>query len=205
MKKKLLLPLILSLLLLLAGCSKTKLEPGQSLTAFKKGSVTVSSMISDKDAKSYFGIRFKDSKKEIKEDIVDYFSDIYDDDIKITKFKKGKDYISFTYTLEDAEDLGFYDELSLEDYADKNRFDDVEELADTLDFITYGKEKSVDSDDIDKYEDDFVQRVQGGSKGAYYKMPKKILLVTDDLKYEKVSNDTIFVKRNSTGIIVFKK
>ena len=205
MKKKLLLPLILSLLSLLAGCSKTKLEPSQSLTVFKKGSVTVSSMLSDKDAKSYFGIRFKDSAKEIKEDIVDYFSDIYDDDIKITKFKKGKDYISFTYTLEDAEDLGFYDELSLEDYADKNRFDDVEELADTLDFITYGKEKSVDSDDIDKYEDDFVQRVQGGSKGAYYKMPKKILLVTDDLKYEKVSNDTIFVKRNSSGIIVFKK
>lgn len=203
--KKVLLPLILTILFSLTGCSNTKLEPGESFITFKKDSVSIASSVSDKDVKKVYDIRFKDSSKEIKEELADYLSDIHDEDIKITKFKKGKDYINFTYKLEDVEDIGFYEDTTLEDFADDEGYDDVEELADDVEFVTYGKEKSVDSDDIDKYEDDLVQRVHGGNKGVYYKMPKKILLVTDGLKYEKISGDTIYVKRNSSGIIVYKK
>ncbi|NLE25695.1 MAG: hypothetical protein GX625_10215 [Clostridiaceae bacterium] len=203
--KKALLPLTLIILLSLTGCSKTKLEQGESFVTFKKDSVSVACSLSGKDAKSEYGIRIKDNSKDIKEDLVDYFSDIFDADIKITEFKKGKDFINFTYEIEDAEDLGYYDETTLEDYADDLRYDDVEELAEEIEFITYDKEKSVDSDDIDKYEDDFVQYVTGGDKGMYYKTQNKILLVTEKLKYEKISNDTIYIKRNSSGIIVYKK
>lgn len=203
--KKVLLPLTLIILLSLTGCSKTKLEQGESFVTFKKDSVSVACSLSGKDAKSEYGIRIKDDSKDIKEDLVDYFDDYYDIDIKITKFKKGKDFINFTYVIEDAGDLGYYVETTLEDYADDLHYDDVEELADDREFITYDKEKSVDSDDIDKYEDDFVQRVNGGAKGVYYKTPNKILLVSEDLKYEKISKDTIYIKRNSSGIIVYKK
>lgn len=203
--KKALLPLTLIILLSLTGCSKTKLEQGESFVTFKKDSVSVAFSVSEKDAKKLYDIRFKDNSKDIKEDLVDYFSDIFDADIKITEFKKGKDFINFTYEIEDAEDLGYYDETTLEDYADDLRYDDVEELAEEIEFITYDKEKSVDSDDIDKYEDDFVQYVTGGDKGIYYKTQNKILLVTEKVKYEKISKDTIYIKRNSSGIIVYKK
>jgi hypothetical protein len=203
--KKVLLPLILSVLLLLTGCSNVKLEPGESFITFKKKSASITFSVSEKDVKRVFDIRFKDSSKEIKEELADYLSDIHDDDIKITKFKKGKDFINFTYELEDVEDMDFYEKMTLEDYADDEGYDDVEELADDVEFVRYGKDKSVDSDDIDKYEDDLVQYVYGGDKGIYYKLPKKILLVTDGLKYKKISSDTIYVKRNSSGIIVYKK
>lgn len=202
--KKVLLPLSLIILLSLTGCSNTKLEPGESFITFKKDSVSIACSVSDKDVKKVYDIRFKDSSKEIKEELTDYLSDVHDEDIKITKFKKGKDFINFIYELEDAEDIGYLDETTLEDYADDLRYDDVEELADDVEFITYGKEKSVDSDDIDKYEDDLVQLVKGGNKGTYYKIPNKILLVSEKLKYEKISNDTIYIKRNSSGIIVYK-
>lgn len=204
MKKIFLLPLLFIILLSFVGCSKIKLETGESFVTFNKDSVSVACSVSDKDAKKLYDVRIKDSNKDIKEDLVDYFSDIYDEDIKITEFKKGKDYINFTYELEDAEDIGYLDETTLEDYADDLRYDDVEELADDVEFITYDKEKSVDSDDIDKYEDDLVQVVQGGNKGMYYKAPNKILLVPEKLKYEKISNDTIYIKRNSSGIIVYR-
>ncbi len=202
--KKALLPLTLIILLSLTGCSKTKLEQGESFVTFKKDSVSVACSLSEKDAKKLYDIRIKDDNKDIKEDLVDYFSDNYDIDIKITKFKKGKDFINFTYETEDAEDIGYYDDTTLEDYADDLRYDDVEELADDMEFITYDKEKSVDSDDIDKYEDDLVQFVKGGDKGMYYKTPNKMLLVSEKLKYERISKDTIYIKRNSSGIIVYK-
>ena len=84
-------------------------------------SASITFSVSEKDVKRVFDIRFKDSSKEIKEELADYLSDIHDDDIKITKFKKGKDFINFTYELEDVEDMDFYEKMTLEDYADDPR------------------------------------------------------------------------------------
>lgn len=206
MKKFFLLPLLLFLLLSLVGCkSSIKLETGQSLTTFNnKGALSITTSLSSKDARDLFDVRIKDSKKDIKEDLIDHFSYLYDEEIKVTKLKKGKDFVNFTFTIDDAELFGFYDDLTLEDYA-YDYYYDLEDMAEYEEFVTYKKDESLDSDDLIDYEDDFVQYVHGGNEGAYYKTPKKILLVSDNLKYKKISNDTIFIRRNSSGIIVYKK
>lgn len=207
MKKALLLTLIFVVLLSLVGCSnKTKLEPGETFVTFEKNSIIVSCVVPGDDAEDDFRIRMKDSSKEIRKDLEDYFSDIFDDEYKITEFKKGKDYISFTYELEDIRAMGFFKKTTLKEYAEDFGYDDLEEMAEYNEFILYSNEKSVDEDDLEEYEDEYVQIVFGGDNGTYYKFPNKILLVSDGLKYKKISNDTIYIKRNSIPkIIVYKK
>jgi len=46
--------------------------------------------------------------------------------------------------------------------------------------------------------------VYGYDEGAYYEVPGTILLVDDELDYEKIANNIIYVDDESEGIIVFK-
>jgi len=217
MKKALSVLMIFAVLLTLVGCgSKVKLYPGQVFVEFKKDTVAIQFSVPKDDAEDEFDINFKDSTKSIQKDLEDYFSDDYDGDVKIKDLKKGKDYISFTVEL-DADDFAdmyrysYHNEYTLEDYADDRGYDDVDELAENQKFVLYSNGKTVDEDDVSKYEDDYAVMVFGSGlgmfgQGAYFKFPKNILIVAKDLKYEKISNNTIFIKRSSSsGIVVVKK
>jgi len=197
--------------------SSVKLEEGQMLINFKKNSVAISFNMSGDDAEYEFDISMDDSSNEIKEAISDNLS--YDfDDFKLTSFKKGKDNISFTVEVDAEtfiEDIGwegsYHEKYTLADFAEEYGLDDVEELGDYFTFVDFNSGDDIDEDDLAKYEDEYIAVVAApnfGSmgKGVYFQFPNKILLVTDTVKYKKISNNTIFIKSGSDyGIVVIKK
>jgi len=216
MKKVLSVLLLLVVFATFVGCgSKVKLEPGQMFIEFGKDTVIIKYSMSDDDAEDEFDINMKDSNKDIAADLEDYFSDDFDGDIKIKDLKKGKDYISFAVEI-DADDFAdyfrysYHNEYTFEEYAEDMGYDDVEELGEDRKFVEFSNGKSLSKKDLDKYEDDYAVLVFGSglnsSQGVYFKFPKNILIVSKDLKYEKISNDTIFIKRSSgSGVVVVKK
>lgn len=227
MKKALSFLLIFVVLFSFAGCSgddsgkkksekaeKIELETGQMFIEFKKKSVIVTYMMRDDDAEYEYDINMKDSKKDIEEDLEDYFSDLFNDNVKISELKKGKDYISFSVEVDADSFIDFYEGSYHEKYTLKEHvylcgYASVEDFGRSYRFVSYKNDKKVDSGDLGKYKNDYLVWVSsimdnGSRKGIYYKLPSKILLVSKELKYEKISDDTIFIKRNSDGIIVVK-
>ena len=204
MKKTSLIALFLIVSLSFVGCSKVKLEPGEVFITYKKGSSITTFSVSEKDAKNEFGIRLSDSKKEMKDELTDYFKNIYGNKFEITDIKKGKDYIEFTYEVEAP--TGQWYRSTLEEYAEKRHYDDMDEMAEREELVFYKNKKSADGKDLEKHSDDYVESVRGGKDGTYYRFEGNIIFVSENLKYKKISNDTIYVKRNSSnGIVIFKK
>lgn len=211
MKKFLAVIMALVFVLSLTGCSKVKLKEGEShIVIDKKGTVSIEFYMSDKDADKTFDIDTEDKVKDIKEDLEDLFDD-YDIDAEIKNVKASKDYLKFTMVVEDADDYGIDLDMTLEDYAD-DRYCDIDELEDEgIKFYTYkseGKDK-VKSKDLEDYEDYKVLGVNSTSLTGgevYITVPGEIVLVTDGIKFEKVSKNTIYIKKSKSykDIIVYK-
>lgn len=191
----------------LTGCkSGFKLEEGQSSTIIDKdGKITMSVYLSDKDLNESYGLDFEDDKDEIEEAIIEMFDEFYGTDIEITKFKKGKDNVQFTMVTEDGDFFGYDLDNTLEDYAEASFYENVEELADSEDFVNFKDGKDLDKEKVEKYEDAIAIYVYGDEEGSYFKMPNKILFVDENLEYEKKSSDTIFIEDGSSGVVVFKE
>jgi len=235
MKKFLSLLLIIAVLLTCISCGKdnsdnakessrkidskakgdVELENGQMYFNFKKDTVALSVSLSGDDAEDELDIDMNDSTNDIKEAILDSFGNDFDD-VEITAFKKGKDYISFTIEV-DADSFSegmpgsYYDEYSLSDLAEEYGLDGVEELCDYYTFVDFSSEEEIDEDELAEFEDHYVAYVFAPIDGAfdegvYFQFPKKILLITDNVKYKKISNNTIFIKSNSeAGLVVIQK
>ncbi|PKM93503.1 MAG: hypothetical protein CVU84_15095 [Firmicutes bacterium HGW-Firmicutes-1] len=196
--------------LTLSGCkSDVTLEEGQYYKVIKKdGSASIDWCLSDDEAEEIFGFDFKkDDKDEMKEAILDKI-DEWDYDVEFTNFKKGDDYIKYTLIDEEGDDILFEDvDFTLEDYADDYYNLDVDELAEDMKFVYYKNDEKVDEEDIEDYEDSFAISIYGDIEGAYYKVPGKILLVgeeSEDMDYEKISKDTIFLDKDVSVVIVYK-
>ncbi|NLX64856.1 MAG: hypothetical protein GX022_08820 [Clostridiaceae bacterium] len=58
---------------------------------------------------------------------------------------------------------------------------------------------------MEKHKDNLIQLVMDHAVGEYYKKPKRILMVSDGLKYKKLSDDTILVLYDTSGIIVYEE
>lgn len=194
---------------------KNELENGQMYFNFKKDTVALSISLSGEDAEDTFDIDMNDSNNDIKDAIADSFGNDFDE-VEITAFKKGKDYIYFTIEV-DADSFSngmegsYYAELSLGDLADEYGLGSVGELCDYYTFVDYSKEKDIDEEDLEVYGDDYVAYVFAPIDGAfdngvYFQFPNKILLITDNVKYKKISSNTIFIKGGSdAGLAVIKK
>lgn len=195
------------LIISLSGCkSNVKLEEGQTYTILdSKGKMTMSAFLSDKEFDGSYGVNFDDDDDEIKESIVDLFDDVYGMDVEVSKFKKGKDNVKFTLVSEDAEDFGYDLEYTLEDYAEDNYYEDIDDMSEYESFVFYKNDEDLNEDELEDYEDAIVIYVYGSEEGAYYKFPSKILLIDEDMDYEKVSSNTIFVEDNESGLIVIEE
>lgn len=194
---------------------KNELENGQMYFNFKKDTVALSISLSGEDAEDSFDIDMNDSNDDIKDAIVDSFGNDFDE-VEIIDFKKGKDYLYFTIEV-DADSFSsgmegsYYAGLSLGDLADEYGLGGVGELCDYYTFVDYSKEKAIDEEELEEYADDYVAYVFAPIDGAfdngvYFQFPKKILLITDNVKYKKISNNTIFIKGGSdAGLAVIEK
>lgn len=207
MKKVSSVILVFLLIISLSGCkSNVKLEEGQTYTVLDSdGGMSMSVFLSDKELDGSYGVDFDDDEDEIEESIIELFDDSYGMDVEITKFKKGKDNVSFTMTSEDAEDYGYDLEYTLEEFAEDSYYEDIDELAETESFIVYKDEKDLDEDELKNYEDAIVIYVGASDEGSYYKFPSKILLVDENLDYNKVSSDTIFIEDNGFGMVIIEQ
>lgn len=197
--------MILFFISILTGCTKVKLEENQSFATFKSnGDVILSEYLSDNDADDYLDIDTSDKNSKIKKDLISFFDDNLNMDVKVTKIKATKDYIKFTITSKDADNMGFDADYALSDYADDYYGDDVDVLAENQDFVYFKNGNDVKDKDLSDYEDDIAVQVNGGEEGTYYKFPGKIL-VLNDLDFNKISNDTIYIDDDENGIVVYNK
>ncbi len=210
MKKTMLVTsLLLVLSMVLSGCflaGGIKLEEDQIEYIFDEdGGLTLRAFMSDKELEDAFDVDFDDKKKEIEEDIIDYFDDEVDTDVEVKKLDISKDTASFELYIEDGEDFFMEMEVSLEDYADDYYGVDVDELEDYEEFVYYKDGDDVKNKDVEDFSDDYVINVHGGDEGAYYTFPSKVLLVGDKVDYEKIDNDTIFIDDGEYGLVVIEE
>lgn len=206
MKKLVTLIITIVILVSLSGCkSNIKLEEGQSyLILNEKSEMTMSVYLSDKEFDGSYGIDFDDDDDEIKENIIELFDDVYDMDMEVKKFKKGKDNVKFTLFSEDGDKFGYDLDYTLEDYADDNFYEDIDALSEYQAFLTYKDGEDLDEDDLEDYADSIILYVYGSDEGSYYKFPSEILLVDDNMDYEKIAKNIIYVDDNESGYVVLK-
>lgn len=185
----------------LLGGSAIKLKEGQGHVIINDdGELTMIGYREDKDLEDDFDIDFDDDE----DDIIDDMQDALDDDdieAEVTEFKKDDDFGNFTIEFEDFEWV-FYDWYeTLEDFADQ--YGDYEAVADDIDFITFDKdEDSLDEDDLEDLEDSFVILLDGGDDGIYYEFESDIAAVDEDLKFEWISSNIIFVEDGEYGYLI---
>lgn len=207
MRKLISIITVITMVAALTGCSsKVKLEEDQMHFNFDKDDgITLTALIDDKDLEDDMDIDFDDKVKEIEEDIQDYLDD-EDQDGELISFKKDDDMGLVEIYYDDLDELYMELDNSLEDYAD-DMYGDFDDFADEEEFIYYKNEKDVDEDDLEDYEDYYVVSVYGGEDGIYYTFPSKIILVHEDVDYEKISDNTIFIEDSTewNGVVIIEE
>lgn len=214
MKKIINILLALIMTLSLTACSgSVSLEEGQGHFIFTEdGEVTMNGYIDEDELEDEFDIDMDDDEDDILDDMQDYFEDGFEElaeildvdfEVEVEEIKKEKDGVSATIIFSDFEFIieDWYEKL--EDLADE--FGDFEDLADEIDFVTYQKEDDVDEDDLEDYEDNFVIQLDGQDEGMYYEFPTEILLVDEDIKFERISDTIIFVEDGEVGYVVVEE
>jgi len=191
---------------------KIELDVGQMHINFKKDTVAISFNISSDDMEDMLDISMDESNDDIRDALIESFSNDFGDDVEMTSFKKGKNYVSFTIEV-DAESFSenwqgsYHQQYTLSEFAEDYNMDSVEELCDYYTFLDFSSEDVIDIEDLAKYAENYVVYV-GGSlstsiKGLYFQFPDKILMITDSMEYKKISNNTIFVESGS-GLVIVK-
>lgn len=209
MKKVLAMTLVLSLLtVLLSGClgGGIKLEENQVEVIFDKdGGITMRSYSEDRDFEDDFEVDFDDDKDDILKDMEDYIEDYITDDFEIKSLKLNKDTAEFEIYFEDAEDLYMELKDTLEDYAEDWHYVDIEDLEDEEDFVYFKDGEDVKGKDLEDYADYLCVNVHGGDEGSYYTFPSKVAIVSEDVKFEKINNNTIFIEDDEYGVVVIEE
>ena len=186
---KLLLIVIVAFMTVCASCSDgIKLEANQTHIIFDKNdgmtslSIFPSYDVGDKTREKFFQ---------------DYF-DKENKGGKLVSFKRQGDYGLLQAYYSDAKKQYPRYGNTLDDYLYGN-------IADKINFVYYKDNLAVNSNDIEKYRDLLVFYAHGGSGGGYYTFPGKLFLVEDTISYDKINNSTIFIQKNSYGVLVYEK
>lgn len=204
MRKIIIGSFLLVLVFALTSCSSgIDLEEGQAYWTFDEdGGLTMEMLVDSDDFEDEFDADLDDKDKEIIEDLEDSFDD-QDVDAEVKSLKVKKDTVNIEIYVEDSKDIFMEIKDTLEDLADQWDMD-LEDFLDGNELVYYKNEKDVDEDDIEDYEDLLYIRVSEGSDGMYYTVPGKIILVSDTLDFEKISNDTIYVD-DDNGYVFFEE
>lgn len=209
MKRILAITMVLSLVgLMMSGClgGGITLEENQGEYIFDKdGGVTMRAVMEDKDFEDAFDTDFDDKKSDIEDDMKDYIEDELTDDFEIKTLKINKDTAEVEIYFEDSGDMYMELKDTLEDYADDYYGIDLDELEDYMDFVYYKDEEDVKGKDLEDYADYLFIEVYGADEGTYYTFPSKIAIVDEDVKFEKISNNTIFIEDDEWGMVVIEE
>lgn len=204
MRKIVVILLVVLMAFSLSSCSSVKLEDDQEMyTISSDGSVRYTMMINGDEFASEIGFDFdKDKTRAIREAITDYLEENRIN-ATLNSFKKSGDFAFVDITYNRLKDIMLSGSYELEDYADEY-YGNIRTLADSAKFILYSKETTIDTDDIRKYTDNSIIAVADHADGTYYKLPGRILLVSGNMKYTKISNDTILVENGDSGYVVHR-
>jgi len=215
MKKIISIVLVLTMVVSLTGCDAIsgllgggghKLEEGESYAIINAdGELTVEMAISADMLDEDFNADIDDDPEDIMDDMQDMIDDELDNldlksDIEVTDVKVKDDIATVTIVAEDFEFLFPVCYETLADYADL--MGGYEAIADMTPFITYEDEDELDDKDLEDYEDGTVLSVDGGEEGTYFEFDDDIAIVTDDMKFEMIKSNIIYVKGGDSGLIV---
>lgn len=188
---------------------KNNLEENQRFHEFTKNDQMLRIKVWDEDL-------FKDCiGEELTNDVDDmtkFIKDRYnkrDMDVDIINIVIENDTITITEKIYKLDDVCFtpdrmLDGTTLEDVVKVEGYDDFEDLADDLEFVTFKNEKRIDEEQLEDYKGLYAIAVYGYEEGAYFKIPGKIILVLDTINFKRITNDTIYVKDENDGIILFE-
>jgi hypothetical protein len=215
MKKIMSLVLVTAMLVSLTGCDLISgllggggydLEEGEShIIITADGELTAVMAMSEDVLDEDFDADIGDDEEDIMADMQDMIDDQLDEwdidtDIEITEVKVKDDVAFVTLVSEDFEFLFPQCYETLEDYADM--MGGYEVIAEATPFITYEDEDDVDEDDLEDYADGTVIGLDGGEEGTYFEFEDDIALVSDDMDFEMIESNIIYVEGDESGLIV---
>ena len=211
--KKVLIVAALCIALILSSCVQNKvlqnMDYGQRYHELTEDGDFLRTKFFDDDAFEYCTGEELDDDED---DMIEYIEDVVGSDVKVLGVEIEDDEIWIYEEMKHIGDFCIgpifddYEDSTCEEVADEYGYDDFEELIEDegLDLELYKNGDKVRSSDLNDYEECYIMMVYGYDEGAYYEVPGTILLVDDELDYEKIANNIIYVDDESEGIIVFK-
>jgi len=204
MKKLFLLLLVALMMLSLSSCRSIKLEESQEMYVISSdGSVRMKMMVEGDELAADVGFDYAKDKNRIITQAINEYIENTGLDAKLNSFRKSGDYAFVDITFYNFKDIMSTANYALEDYAD-DYYGNLRTLADSANFIIYSNESVLDKGDIRKYAEFSIMEVSDSGAGTYYKLPGRILLVSGDIQYTKISSDTILIENGDYGYVVHK-
>jgi len=215
MKKIISIVLVLTMLVSLTGCNVITgllggggydLEEGESSAVITAdGELTVVMAIGEDMLDEDFNADIDDDPEDIMSDMQDMIDEQLDQwdiksDIEVTEVKVKDDIATVTMVCEDFEFLFPECYETFEDYADMMGGYDV--VADNTPFITFDGEDELDDNDLEDYADGTAIGLDGGEEGTYFEFEDDIAIVSDDMRFEMIKSNVIYVKGGEAGLIV---
>lgn len=168
------------ILLLVTGCSKVKIEEGES------------HVILNKDDSLEVSILHENEDEDDKDDVEDDIDDNWGRDVDIKRLKVNKKTIEATLVFDDYDDFGGIQIHDLDEYFEDNMDYDFEDVEDEELLYDFKKDEVATEKQLKRAKDAKILTYYG--EKVYITVPGKILFVSD--KFEKINNNTVYFRRS---------
>ncbi len=205
MKKTIIFVLVISLIMLLVGCTPSvSLEENQLHFILDKDGSGTLRMELDQDGLVWFFDLDINSDIDYLMDAIEEFFVVDGINVTIKKVAVVNNDIKVEILFYDFEDLGFGGDNDLDDLIKDWGYIDAKELAIEWPFVTYEENNPIEPSDLKDYEDYIYLELDGMYEGTYYSVPGKIVLVEQALVFEYINENTIYIDEG-LGWILFEE